>query len=112
MNEAQLMWYYENTLKDEQEQFELLRDVAEHNALFWNPEAVEQVRENRKNSFVTPDEDFDQMLEETFGRRVSISEDQKQEIDVIKMLKEERESSKFDKYIDMDLDEVNFTPFK
>jgi DNA replication protein DnaD len=111
MTAQQALWYQIQISLDMKEQFELLRDVAEHNAMFMNPEAVQQVRDARENSFETPDEDFDSLLEETFGRSISKEENQ-EVVDVMEMLKQDRESSKYSSVMDLDLDEVSFTPFK
>lgn len=79
-----------------EERFELLRDVAEHNAMFMNPEGVQQVRDTRDNSFETPEEDFNKLLEDMFGRNPHL----------------EKKEQKYSSIIDMDLDEVLFTPFE
>jgi hypothetical protein len=109
-NDAQLIWYHTQINLDTKEQFELLRDVAEHNAMFMNPEGVQQVRDARDNTFAMTDNDFNSMLENTFGRAISGKEEK--ELDVMEMLKTDRLTSKYSKIVDMDLDEVSFTPFK
>ena len=110
ITEPQALWYQVQMSLDMKEQYELLRDVAEHNAMFMNPEAVQQVRDARENMFETPDDDFDTLLEETFGR--SISREERQEVDVMDMLKQDRETSKYSSVMDLDLDDVSFTPFE
>ena len=88
----------------------MLRDVAEHNAMFMNPEGVQQVRDARENTFTMSDDDFNDMLENTFGR--ALSGESENELDVMEMLKSDRLTSKYSQIVDMDLDDVSFTPFK
>jgi hypothetical protein len=109
-NDAQLMWYQTQIHLDTKDQFELLRDVAEHNAMFMNPEGVQQVRNTRDNTFEMSDNEFNEMLENTFGR--AISEVPSDELDVTEMLNNDRLRSKYSQIVDMDLDDVVFTPFK
>ena len=114
LNDAQLLWYQTQIFLDDKEQYETLRNIAEHNAMFTNPEGVQQVRDARDNSFETPDEDFNQLLEDTFGRSMP-EENSKKEVDVLDMLKQERATSKYSQIVDMDIDdfdEIKFTPFE
>lgn len=115
INDAQLLWYQAQINLDLKEKYEMLRDVAEHNAMFSNPEGVQQVRDARENSFETPDEDFNDMLENMFGRGLP-PEDDKQEADVFEMLRQDKMTSQYSPIIDMDLDDdlddVSFTPFE
>lgn len=111
INDAQLLWYQAQMNLDLKEQYEMLRDIAEHNAMFTNPEGVQQVRDARDNSFETPDEDFNDMLVDMFGRGLP-EEDSKEEVDVLEMLKQERTTSQYSSIVDMDLDDVSFTPFE
>lgn len=74
MNNPQWLWYAAQLAADDREQFELLRDMAEYNASFWNPEAVDQIRRARETSFAVGDKDFARQIEETFGRRLKIPE--------------------------------------
>lgn len=104
------MWYQMQTHLDIKEQYELLRDVAEHNAMFMNPEGVQQVRDARENTFEMSDDEFNDMLEDTFGR--SISKTRGDELDVMEMLRTDRLTSKYSQIVDMELDDVSFTPFK
>ena len=90
-----------------QENFELMRDVAEHNAMFMNPDGVQQVRDNRENTFVTPDEDFSDLLEKTFGRRLP-NKNNEEAVDVMDVIKNEGKSQ----FLDFDFDDIKFTPFK
>jgi hypothetical protein len=78
-----------------------MRDLAEHNAMFSNPEGVSQVREARENTFVTNDDDFNDFVEQTFGKKVDLNQTQNQ----IKI-------PKSDPYLDVELDEIKFIPFK
>jgi hypothetical protein len=111
LNNAQLAWYQMQFIIDDKEQFELLRGVAEHNAMFMNPEGVQQVRDARENSFSTSDDEFDQLLEDTFGRESPIdkTESEKSVVDVVDEI---RQVSKYNQVVDMDLDKIKFTPFK
>ena len=114
MNDAQLLWYQAQINLDLKEKFELLRDAAEHNAMFMNPEGVQQVRDARENSFETTDEDFEKILEENFGRKISLNDDRKpvSEIDMNEMIQQDEDMSKYSSIIDMDFDDVKFTPFE
>lgn len=47
MTTYEMIWYAENIMKDENEDYSLFRDMAEYNALFTNPEGVKQVRNSR-----------------------------------------------------------------
>lgn len=107
-----MIWYQYQLSLDEKDQFEMLRDVAEHNAMFMNPEAVQQIRDARNNTYETPEEDFHDMLKEQFGRELpNVSkEDRISAIDVLKQQVEH--SKKINPYMDMELDEVSFIPFK
>jgi hypothetical protein len=108
-NDAQLFWYHIQFGLDIKEQFELLRDVAEHNAMFVNPEGVQQVRDSRENTFSLDDDDFNKLLQETFGRKLP-EEDKRDKVDVLEMLKQDRQLEKFSSVLNMDLDEISFTP--
>lgn len=112
INDAQLLWYQAQINLDMKEQFEMMRDIAEHNAMFTNPEGVQQVRDARDNSFETPDEDFDELLRETFGRSIDLHQQDRDNIDVLEMLKQDKMTSKYSDVMNMDLDDVKFTPFK
>lgn len=100
-NDAQFVWYSVQAEQDEIEKYELLRDVAEHNAMFWNSEAVEQIREARRNTFGAPDKEFDDTLVELFGRGLS-----DEESDPIEILEKNRANP----YLDMEMDEIKFIP--
>ena len=104
INNAQYVWYQQQLNLDDEEHFELLRDVAEHNAMFWNSEGVQKIKEARKNTYQTPKEEFDNMVKEMFGREMS-----DETIDPITILDENRKT-KSDLYLDMDLDEIKFIP--
>jgi len=82
-------------------------EIAEHNAMFWNPEAVDQVRNARENTFKTSEQDFDSSLEELFGRKLP-------ERNPAEHIKAEDilQASKDNPYLDMDLDEINFVPMR
>ena len=96
--------------KDEDERYELLRDVAEHNAMFWNPEAVEQIREARKNTFTTNSEDFENAVKNLFGREMI--HDTPAVIDIEQIMCQNIRQDKANPYLNMELDEINFMPIR
>jgi len=119
MNNPQWLWYAAQFAADDKEQFELLRDIAEYNASFWNPEGVDQVRRAREKTFVVGDKDFARQIEETFGRKLRIPE-QKENL-ALPSVPERREPERPDRrrmrpdvdagaYLDAELDEVRFIP--
>ena len=99
VNDAQLVWYQLQIMQDDMDNFEMLRDIAEYNSMFVNPEGVKKVRESRENtnSYKTSDEEFEQLIEEKFGRKAG----QKIEPKI-----------KVDDYLEMELDEVKFVPYE
>lgn len=105
-----MFWYQVQMSLDEKDQFELLRDIAEHNAMFMNPEGVQQVRDSRENIYETPNDDFNKNLKDTFGRDIS-KIDENEKIDFHGIL-QRIDSKKIDPYLNMDLDKVDFIPFK
>jgi hypothetical protein len=112
LNDAQAIWYQIQFALDDKDQFELLRDVAEHNAMFTNPEGVQQVREARENTYETSEEDFDDYLKETFGRRMpKVSDNEKVPFDAKSIITQE-EQRKMNQYLDLELDEITFTPYE
>ena len=100
INQAQYLWYQSQIAVDNEEKFELLREMAEHNAMFWNSEGVAEIRRSRENTFETPSNEFSEMVEDMFGRPLP-NKDGEQLDD---------SSSVLDPYHNMDLDEVKFTP--
>lgn len=104
-NESQWAWYQAQIVEDKKEQHEFMRDLAEYNAMFFNPEAVQEVREARKNTYKVPDEDFGHMVKEMFGRGLPDEQDG-YAIDSAEL----KDKMKFDPYLNMDLDEIKFTP--
>jgi hypothetical protein len=104
---VQANWYQCQLAFDEKDKFELLRDIAEHNAMFMNAEGVRQVRDGRKNTFTMKDSDFDDFVKNQFGREMS-SEEELSADEFIKKISRPTVSE----YLDMDLDEIKFTPFK
>lgn len=98
VNDAQLVWYQMQMAQDDLDNFETLRDIAEHNAMFTNYEGVQRLREARANtnSYTTSDEEFEQLLEEQFGRKTGQATESKIRVD---------------DYLQMDLDEVKFIPY-
>jgi hypothetical protein len=113
---------------DEREEFELLRDVAEHNAMFWNPQGVEQVRGSREKTFAVSDKDFGSIIEQTFGRKVSLPDKPKEGImhsvpigpKIGEAAKAESQMgprrvlppAENSRFVDGDLDAISFTPFE
>lgn len=111
INDAQLAWYQLQGILDDQDRFELLRDVAEHNAMFSNPDGVKQVREARENSYEISEKDFDTLLTEAFGRPLpKVSEDDKKSL--TDLMYEAQGIADVKPYLDVELDEVTFTPFE
>jgi len=94
INDVQYLWYQVQMSLDEKDSFELQREIAEHNAMFVNPEGVRKVRDARENTFETTDEEFDNILEDLFGNKL------------------ERSRTNVDTYLDMELDEIKFTPIR
>lgn len=99
INNAQLHWYNEQYILDEEEKFETQRDLIEYNASFMNPEAVRQTRETRENTYSTDPEKFNEMVGNMFGRKLSDGENNKNENNI-------------DRYLNLELDEVKFIPIK
>ena len=114
----QWLWYAAQFAADDKDQFELLRDIAEHNASFWNPEAVDQVRRAREKTFVVSDKNFAKQLEETFGRKLQIPERKSNqglpEVPAAPAAQSVRRRMRADvdprAYLDTELDEVKFVP--
>lgn len=125
-NQAQWFWYGAQTAIDEDERFELLRDVAEHNAMFWNPQGVDQVRQAREQTFKTDDKEFGKMVEELFGRRLDLpgapQASHRHTGDFMDVLRQqaapseeqgglpERPVPDAQQYLDMELDDIVFHP--
>lgn len=108
LNGAQYTWYKLQFDLDDEEEYRKLRDIAEHNAMFWNPEGVEQVKEARKNTFSTDAETFDKTVEELFGRKLNNEETPTDMAQALDRAKEDRATP----YLNMELDEVNFIPIR
>ena len=89
--------------QDEIEKFELLRDIAEHNAMFENSDGVRQVREARETAITIPDEDFEETVKELFGRDLKLDDKDKEDV--------ERNIPRSSLDIYDDFDEVEFVPF-
>jgi len=108
INESQWAWYQAQVIEDQKEKHEFMRDVAEYNAMFSNPEGVQEVRDARDNTYKTGDEDFGHIVKQMFGRELPGEED-RQEMDPVELLKEQ-ERLKLNPYLNMDLDDIKFTP--
>lgn len=89
--------------------------MMEYNAMFSNPEGVQQIREGRENSFETPDEDFEKLIEEQFGRKLNTGE-KGPSIDEMKKtltdLGKKKKVKNVNNYLNMELDEITFIPFE
>ena len=110
-NPAQLLWYQMQLALDEKENFETLRDVAEHNAMFTNPDGVRQVRENRERTFAASNEDFENLVKLQFGRELPKEQNTECSFeDFIKNVTQSQE--KIQDYMDVELDDISFTPFE
>ena len=68
LNMAQWLWYFHNFLKDQDEDFEYKRNFIEYHASFIEPEAVKKIRESREKSVSLSDNEFSDVLRNTFGR--------------------------------------------
>lgn len=124
MNGAQWLWYGAQFAADEKADFELRRDVAEHNAMFWNAEGVEQVRNAREKTYAVSDDDFKSIIEGTFGRPIALPDkpqqgimhsvplgpDQQQQQDHEGSDRRRRIEAEAAPYVECDLDEINFVP--
>lgn len=109
INDAQWSWYHAQTMLDERDKFELGRDLAEHNAMFWNPEGVQQIRDARENSFKASQEEFSDTVKNVFGRELPADMfEGKGKPLTEKDLKNMR--GDMDPYLGLDLDEIDFTP--
>lgn len=104
INSAQYTWYHVQKILDEQDNFELLRDVAEHNAMFWNSKGVEQVRSARQNKYETPKEDFESSIRDLFGRGIESSGTRS-------ITEDDISGDSLKPYLDLELDEIKFTPY-
>jgi len=126
INAAQWYWYGAQLTADEEEKFELLRDVAEHNAMFWNPDGVDQIRQGRDHTFKTQDGEFEGFVKDLFGRDISLPDKPQAGIqqsgnfmDVFQGLDGEtnerprmRSDVDASPYLDAELDDIAFIPFK
>jgi hypothetical protein len=111
INDAQLCWYNTQIQLDKKEDFEFMRDVAEHNAMFSNPEGVQKVRESRENSYKVSDEDFEKIIEENFGKE--INESDKKQFNFEEFVELKKKNKDLDTYHNIDeFDDIIFTPFK
>ncbi len=67
--------------------------------MFWNSEGVQKIRKMRENTFETPNHKFNEMVEDMFGRPIPDKDSEEQ-------------NTTLDPYLDMDLDEIKFTPLR
>ncbi|MFA5048981.1 MAG: hypothetical protein WC516_08210 [Patescibacteria group bacterium] len=78
--------------------------------MFWNPEGVDQIRESRKNTFTTNTEDFEESVKSLFGREMT--PEAPAVMDLEQALRQDLKQDKANPYLNMDLDEINFTPIR
>lgn len=79
MTPSQWQWYRDNIHEDDKEQVEQTRNYLEYLAMFWNSEAVEQIRQKRKTEEEVGDSklsdlDFIKQVEKTFGEELNIKQ--------------------------------------
>ena len=65
----QYAWYQHQFLADDKEEYELMINIAEHNAMFTNPEGVNKVRSARENTY--GDSNFQDTIKSLFGRELN-----------------------------------------
>lgn len=58
MSPHELLWYAENIRLDELEDYKEKRDIAEYNAMFFNPDGVKEVRKGRDSDNSKENENF------------------------------------------------------
>lgn len=102
-NAVQYAWYQTQINADDKDEFEIRRYIAEHTAMFSNPEGVQKVREARENTIAIPDEKFENTVKELFGRNLPKDND--------KISEEDKNNDKINQYLDMKLDDIKFIPF-
>lgn len=100
-----MAWYQVQLNLDEEEEFELLRYMAEYNAMFTNPDGVRKVREARDTAVSVPDGQFEDTIKELFGRELP---KETKKFDPNELLTNNEE--KINQYLNMDLDEIKFIP--
>jgi len=61
-NDHQLLWYNENIIIDEKEEYERFLDIAEYLASFINADAAKKAREHRKADKIESTEDVEEQL--------------------------------------------------
>lgn len=115
LNPQQAQWYNWQFSLDDEEKFNFNLNMTEYLASFSNPEAVQKIQEARENTYNVPDDDFNTLLKEQFGRDITNSEDVK-ELSPEELMEIIRENNQKDEetesdFLDMNLDDVKFTPF-
>src|ERR1700741_3258274 len=68
MTIPELAWMYTMILQDEKEEYEQELNMTEYLASFSNPEAVQQVKSNRKNLKTMSDGEFATLVSSISGR--------------------------------------------
>lgn len=71
LNSAQWLWYFNNFMKDREEEFISRRDLVEYLASFIEPEAVRKIKQAREKAVQVSDKDFSFGIEKMFGRKIS-----------------------------------------
>ncbi len=116
-----MMWYAFMFNHDREEKFDSELNMTEYLASFSNYEAVRQTRDARENKKVVPDEDFDQLIRDKFGRdlppealETATRADVVDESKPVQEVKKKGSISLDDikKYTGLDLDEIKFIPNK
>ena len=63
-----MLWYAFMFNKERDEEFDYKLNMTEYLASFINSEGVRQVKDARENKKEVPDEEFDQLIRDQFGR--------------------------------------------
>jgi hypothetical protein len=115
-----MIWYALMFNNDRDINFEGERNMTEYLASFINGEAVRQTRDAREKQKIIPDQDFEQILREKFGRDLTpeaiagATRAETQDAPVPVEVKKKGSISMDDirKYTGLDMDEVKFIPKK
>lgn len=114
-----MVWYALMFNKDRDISFESERNMTEYLASFINGEAVRQTRDAREKQKIIPDQDFEQILRQQFGRDLSpevLSRATRAETEDAPVVEKKKKGNisiaDIKKYTGLDLDEVKFTPKK
>lgn len=95
LHPAQLSLYGWLISQDEEKEEELWRDRLEYIVLFFNGEAVQKIREFRKQQSEENSDEFEQVLEKQFGRGLSgersemSQQPQNDDLDIIRVVEKD-----------------------